>query len=810
MLSRATAMTKAFLGSMLVGSLVLAMVAGQGAAFAQAPPTPGLFQQFLQGPMAGVEEVVFAVRGMGGDGHWYANFGYHVSNPKAMQYGPPGGRLCRLNLRTGRVTVLLDDPSGGVRDPQVHYDGRKILFAYRRGDTLQYHLYEINVDGTGLRQITDGPYDEIEPTYLPDGDIVFCSSRVNRWVQCWFTQVATLHRADGDGKNIRLISANVEQDNTPWVMPDGRLLYMRWEYVDRSRVQYHHLWTVNPDGTGQMTFYGNMHAGTVMLDAKPVPGSTKVVASFSPGHGQREHAGQITMVSPDAGPDARSSARNITKDANWRDPWAFSEECFMAAKDRALWVIDGQGSAEPFYALPETARAMDVHEPRPIQPRPREPVISTRVDWSQTAGRLVLADVTHGRNMKGVQPGEIKRLLVLESLPKPVNFSGDMEPISLGGTFTLPRVLGTVPVEADGSAYLEVPALRPVFFVALDEKGTSVKRMQSFVSVMPGETTSCSGCHENRNETARPKPNLLALRRPASRIEPIPGAPDVFDFPRDIQPILDKHCVSCHNYEKYAGRMVLTGDRGPWYSHAYVSLMSRGQVAHGRDAGGNLPPRAIGTGGSPLARLIAGDHYDARVAPPEAMRIRMWIESGAPYPGTYASLGTGMVSVKLDDDVLMRRCDSCHASKDPKRHGEFKTHRDLQTNLTRPEKSLVLLAPLARKAGGLGLCNGPLPGPKPAGPAAEIPAAEPPDSTVLADTQDEDYQNLLARIVKAKAQLDRIKRFDMAGFRPNEPYIREMMRFGILPAALGPGDPVDPYATDLAYWNSFWYKPREQ
>jgi hypothetical protein len=787
----------------LLAGLVLATLA----AFAAAPAlgqAPGfsqgsLLKRFRHGPMAGVEEVVFAVRGMGGDGHWYANFGYHVSNPRAMQYGPPGGQLCRLNLRTGQVAVLWDDPKGGIRDPQVHYDARKVLFSYRKGDSLQYHLYEINVDGTGLRQLTDGPYDEIEPTYLPDGDIVFCSSRAKRWVQCWFTQVATLHRSDGDGASVRPISANVEQDNTPWVMPDGRLLYMRWEYVDRSRVQYHHLWTINPDGTGQMTYFGNMHPGTVMLDAKPVPGTDKVVASFSPGHGQKEHAGYVTVVSPDAGPDAKAFARRISGDSNWRDPWAFSEDCFMAARDRSLWVMDGAGRAEPFYTLPPSAARMDIHEPRPLAPRPREPVIPPRVNWSQPTGRLVLADVTHGRNMRGVQPGEVRKLLVLESLPKPVNFSGDMEPLSLGGTFTLPRILGTVPVEPDGSACFEVPALRPVFFVALDESGLSVKRMQSFVSVMPGETTGCVGCHENRNDAPRAKPSLAAMARPPSRIEPFKDAPQVFDFPRNIQPILDKYCVGCHNYEKYCGKAVLTGDRGPWYSHAYVTLMSRGQVSHGRDAGSNYPPRAIGTSASPLVKRIAGGHNDIQVTPREAILVRLWIESGAPYPGTYASLGTGMVSVDVDDDVAARRCASCHAAKDPRRPAQFRTHRDLLANLTRPEKSLLLLAPLAKAAGGLGLC---------AVQSKTVKAqAGAVDSGVFLDTRDADYQRLLARVVKAKGQLDLVKRFDMPGFRPNEHYVREMKRFGILPETVGPGDPVDPYATDLAYWDSFWYRP---
>ena len=121
-------------------------------------------------------------------------------------------------------------------DPQVHYDGHKILFAYRKGGTENYHLYEIDADGTHLNQLTDGPFDDIEPTYLPDGEIVFVSTRCKRWVNCWLTQGAILHRCNADGSNIHAISSNSEQDNTPWPLPDGRLLYTRWGYVDRSQV----------------------------------------------------------------------------------------------------------------------------------------------------------------------------------------------------------------------------------------------------------------------------------------------------------------------------------------------------------------------------------------------------------------------------------------------------------------------------------------------------------------------------------------------------------------------------------------------
>ena len=435
--------------------VLLAMAAFTAEAIAGAKP-PNLLDEFRKGPMRDVEEIVFAVRQPGKDGHWYANFSYYADSEDRITYGE-GGRLCRLNLVTGKLTVLLEDKKGGVRDPIVHYDAQKILFSYRKGGQPYYHLYEINIDGSGLRQLTFGPYDDIEPTYLPNGDIVFVSSRCKRWVNCWLTKVAVLYRCSADGRNLRPISANNEHDNTPWLLPDGRLIYQRWEYVDRSQVDYHHLWTCNPDGTNQMVFFGNMHPSTLMIDAKPVPNSPKVVSIFSPGHGRREHMGAIVVIDPFKGPDDLSAVRYIQREPKYRDPWAFSEQAFLAARGPELVLLDDAGHVQTIYRLPQEdiAARLECHEPRPLIARPRERIIPDRVDLRQTTGRLVLADIYKGRNMAGVERGEIKKLLILETLPKPINYTGGMDPLTYGGSFTLERVLGTVPVEPDGSAYME-------------------------------------------------------------------------------------------------------------------------------------------------------------------------------------------------------------------------------------------------------------------------------------------------------------------------------------------------------------------
>ncbi len=186
-----------------------------------------------------------------------------------------------------------------------------------------------------------------------------------------------------------------------------------------------------------------------------------------------------------------------------------------------------------------------------------------------------------------------------------------MDPLTYGGSFTLERVLGTVPVEPDGSAYIELPALRSLFFVALDENDLSVKRMQSFLTVQPGEVTGCVGCHEQRTETLHAaRRTWLALQRPPSRIEPIADCPDVFDFPRDIQPILDRLCVDCHGYENDRPRRTLRrqtccspATTGPMFSHAYFTMTVNRLFTDGRnEPKSNYPPRTLGSGGQPHPR----------------------------------------------------------------------------------------------------------------------------------------------------------------------------------------------------------------
>jgi hypothetical protein len=776
-----------------------------------------------------VTDLVFATRAIHPDSHWYANIGYYATDADRKTW-VSGSGLYRLHIPTGEVTPLVEDPEGTLRDPAVHYDGQTILFSWRKGGTEYFHLYTINADGSGLRQLTSGPWDDFEAAWLPDGGIIFVSTRCRRWVNCWLTQVANLHRCDADGRHIVPLSANLEHDNTPWPLPDGRILYMRWEYIDRSQVDYHHLWTMNPDGANEQVFYGNMHPGGVYIDAKPIPDSREVILINSPGHGTKEHAGHVALVTPDSGPDHRPSLRNITP-AGFRDPFPLGRNLFLAARGRDIVLLDREGAIYPLFSLRGFSGGAEIHEPRPLLPAARAHRIPDRTAQEARTGRMILTDVYHGRNMEGVARGEVAKLLVVEPLPKPVNYTGGMDPLTWGGSFTLERILGTVPVRADGSAYMELPANRPVFFIALGHDNNTVKRMQSFTRIMPGETLGCAGCHEPRTSAAPnpAHPQLMALRKAPDPVTPVPGIPEVFDFPRDIQPILDRHCTKCHGYEKREGAehgprargVILNGDRGPMFSHSYAVLTAHRQVSDGRDqAVSNYAPRTLGAAASPLMHKILEGHHGVCLTGHEIDMIRYWIETGAAYPGTYGALGGGAIGgyhenqqIETDYDwpesreaarLIRQRCLGCH--KGPESLPPFLSHenglsfwrpdwndprlkqsRHIVFNLSRPALSLMLLAPLAEDAGGYGLCR--------------EKAAGPP---VFENKEDPAYQAILAMCRAGKKRLGEIKRFDMDGFQPPAPYLREMRRYGIL--AEDHTGPADPYVLDRAYWRSFHHE----
>jgi len=810
-------------------------------------------------------EIVFAERHPGRDyqNHYYANIGYSCGNENDWFHGADGGRLAIYNPQTKKVRSLINDDKGAFRDPRVSYDAKKVLFSYRKGGTHHYNLYEINVDGTNLRQLTSGDWDDIEPCYLPDGDIMFCSTRCKRYVLCWQSAVPVLFRCKSDGSEIRQLSSGANVENTPAVLPDGRIVYTRWEYVDRATTRFHQLWVINPDGTGAATYFGNMHPSySVYIDAKAIPGTQDVIYVKS-GHCSNEHAGHLVRLNIANGPDDLSQAKPISIQTlgkkKWRyglrDPYPVSSSLFLAARHNSLVVINAKEQTGEMTNL-YTCETMMVHEPQLITPRKREPVLTSRTDNTKTTGTLFVSDVHIGRNMKGLKQGTVKKLLVMEQLPKPVNYhGGGSTPLAHGGKWTINRILGTVPVEKDGSAFFEVPAQRSIYLGLLDENDLSIKQMRSFITVMPGENASCIGCHEDRLMTP-PAKIKIASRRGPSKIKKIKGVPEIYDFPRDIQPLLDKHCVKCHNSKKRSGGVTLTADHGPTYSMSYYNLMLHRQIKDGGGQDwpgtkdhigeplGNDAPYETFSSAAPLMSKIDGSHNNVKLTEKGKLVIRRWLDSATPYAGNHAAYGTGQIggwwraneplremtdnwpSTIKAKDAMTRRCASCHESNMPMfitdreiklmyrdfegfKRPTFRTSRNNIFNLSNPENSLALMAVLSKSAGGY--AEG-----KPGKPVKfEINLAEKPQNfvhPVIFESKDnQDYQSILAHISEAGERLKTIKRFDMPDFQPRYEYLREMKRYGVLDADFDLKNPpkVDAYELDLKYYDLFYPKPKK-
>jgi hypothetical protein len=802
-------------------------------------------------------EILFAERHPGRDyaNHVYANFGYDCGDENYWLHGADGGRLAIFNPSTRQVRTLIEDARGAFRDPCIHYDARKVLFSYRKGGTHHYNLYEINLDGSGLKQLTTGNWDDIEPAYLPDRGIVFCSTRSKRYVLCWLAPVATIFRCNPDGSNLRQLSSAAVTQMTPAILPDGRVLFTLWDYNHRVTTAFKHLWVMNPDGTGIAAYFGNMHwedGDPAYIDAKPIHGTGEVVYVRA-NHCSNEHVGRLMRLSVANGPDNLSQAIPFTG-GGFRDPFPVSVSEFLAAYGNELVSVTSAGKATSLWKSD-----MMLHEPRLIAPRPREPVIPSRVDPSKTTGTLFVQNVNIGRNLDTLKPGTIRKLLVMEQLPKPANYhGGGSTPLAHGGKWTINRILGTVPVEPDGSAHFEVPASRSIFLAMLDDRDLTVKYMRSFLTVQPGERASCIGCHENRTMIAPAGLPALATRRAPDSIAPFAGTPEILDFPRDIQPILDRHCVTCHNPDKHSGGVNLTGDHGPTYSLAYYNLLLHRQIKDtagihwkgersraGEPLGNDAPYEAF-SGAAPLMKKLDGSHHKVKLTDLERTTVRLWLDSATPYAGTYAAYGTGQIggwwrlnqpTREMTDnwpvtpparDAMQRRCAGCHENRMPKYvtddHVDAGAEwRDLEGfqrntsrfsrhnifNLTHPDQSLALMATLAKSAGGT--AEGTLPAATPV--AADWADAPKPVThpVIFADKNDPDYRKILAHIEAAGARLNEIKRFDMAGFQPRYEYLREMKRYGVLPASFDLANPakVDPYELDQKYWQLFWHNPVE-
>lgn len=702
-------------------------------------------------------------------------------------YNRPGGGIYSLSPvgPAGVVTTVVDSLGTGIyRDVCLDWGGERLLFAFGNGSDRprplpdqpldevigdeNYNIYEIAIDGTKLRQVTASPANDCEPFYLPNGQIGFTSDRPEQVVMCGSDiHVASLHTMNADGSAVQQLGFNVFNEFNPSVLSDGRIIYNRWEYNERSVTSLHDLFTIHPDGSHAAPFYGNATIRpNVIMFPRAVPGSHKVMALFTGHHGQTH--GPIGTIDVGRGVDGPEPVTVLTpgvpvtgekiEDSRhgwYSEPWPLSETTYLCSftptvqpwleQSWALYIGDRHGNLGLVYRDANISCA----EPIPLVSRATPDVLSpTRLnsDSDQADASLLVLDVYRG--LPDTPRGTARYLRVLEDVPRTAVPTGGV--ICTSGTqiYTVKRVWGTVPIESDGSVHFSVPANRNVYFQVLDEARREIQRMRSVVCLKPGESRTCVGCHEPQTQSP-PNGVSLASLRPPDRLVPPPWGTVAVSFLRDVQPLISEKCAHCHDQNRSQCRLLLTDELTDQFTVAYEELLPYLSVANAMrwDHPEDVYPRpayTYGSHASPLVKLLAAGHQGVSLTDDQWQRLTTWIDTNGVYYDRYETyypnrdIFTGAVEKELHD-VYSRSCATCHSGDDGGRFSNW--WRSLNQHDVR--QSRMLQAPLARAAGGWQRCQ----------------------PSVFADQSDPDYERPLATLSSLMDQLHELPRADLLSVR---------------------------------------------
>ncbi len=567
--------------------------------------------------------------------------------------------------------------SGSFLSPEVSYDGKTILFAYSECKAKKtytwepefcYHIFKCNADGTGLVQLTDGAWDDFDPCFLPNGRIAFTTLRRGGYLRCGrHCPVYTVFSMEPDGSDIICLSYHETHEWHPSVNNDGMIVYTRWDYVDRDTNVAHHIWLSYPDGRDPRSYHGNYPERRetrpwMEMSIRAIPNSNKYVATAAAHHGhafgslvlidQRieddRAMAQLTRLTPEV-PFPESTGRGKAKE-QYATAWPLSEDDYLCvydpnARNHALYWIDREGNKELIYR-DESIRCLS---PIPLRPRKKPPVIPEATTQTAKAKKI------HGERLATIavmniydgdfqwpEGTKITDLRVIQLLPK-TTAPPNRPRIGVADQTNARAVLGTVPVEEDGSIFFEAPVGKAIYFQALDKDGLAVQSMRSVTYVHPGEKLTCQGCHELKHRPPNvPTRTPLAMLRPPSKIEPDVSGSNPFNYPRLVQGALDRNCVECHREKK---ALDLTGDIGKGgFTTSYNNLAKKygfyfnvrnGSINDGVHGGARTIPGKFGAKAAPLMKYLTKDHYGVNLSPEDFHRITLWLDSNSEFLGAY-------------------------------------------------------------------------------------------------------------------------------------------------------------------------------
>jgi hypothetical protein len=534
--------------------------------------------------------------------------------------------------------------------------------------------------------LTDGTWNEFDPCFMPSGRIAFISERRGGYLRCGrVCPTYTLFDMAADGTDISCLSYHETNEWHPSVSHDGMLVWTRWDYVDRHGVTAHMPWITTPDGRDPRAVHGNYAPRSkrpdMETDPRSIPGSHKIVAVAAPHHGHS--LGSLVIIDPRVrDDDLMGPVKRLTPEIGFPEsqgrqplaygqPWPLSETYYLCAYDPAggapstkqygIYLVDVFGNKELIYRDPDIA----CQSPIPVKPRPVPPVLpemSERLAQAPSDEATVGVVNVYNTSQPLPEGTKIKSLRVYQVFPLSVASSrvthatGCQIPQAKDSINLTRAVLGTVPVEEDGSAHFMVPARKELFFQVLDEQGLAVTSMRSGTHFQPGERTMCQGCHEPKYgaPTTSTQSTPVAMMRPPSRLKPEVEGTNPFSYPRLVQPVLDRYCVKCHAEDETAPPLDSKIVRTPQGSYMnprteyFTSYQTLAPQFGFYDYGGKnwedpkwyrTTPGEFGAKASKLYALLQNGHYDLKL-PPEAMhRITLWLDSCSPFYGVYEEEG---------------------------------------------------------------------------------------------------------------------------------------------------------------------------
>ncbi len=585
--------------------------------------------------------------------------------------GGYGNTLVALSpVRPGGRQKTIYTPEGDrfIGDIDLHYSADRLLFS-APDEKGRWGIGELNL-ATGrvrrLELIEDPDVHNYDACYLPDGRIVFSSTATFTGVPCvgGRSKVANLYLRERDG-GIRRLTNDQDHNWCPTVLNNGQLLYQRWEYTDIAHAFTRLLFHANPDGSRQMEYYGsNSFWPTALFYARAVPDHPTRVVAVVGGHHDAPRQGELVLLDPALGrqetdgvvqriPGFGEKVEPVILDGlignSWPrflHPFPLSDKYFIVSckpSKTSLWGVYLVDVFDNYLCLAEVP-GFALLEPVPLRKTKQPPVIPDVVDPERNDASVYMMDVYEGNGLRGVPRGSVKSLRIVSY---EFTFHGlGCEPYRVGfdGPWDVRRILGTVPVASDGSAYFTVPACTPVALQPLDAEGKALALMRSWFTAVPGEVLSCVGCHEPQNTTPPVRSVPLALRRPPSPITPWYGPPRGFSFEREVQPVLDAYCVDCHNGSSDAGSApdfsARPAQRIPsaFQMHFTPSYMALRRFVHAHTLESDahlLPPMAFHADTSTLVQMLRDGHYGVQLSAEAWDRLITWIDLNAPAHGTW-------------------------------------------------------------------------------------------------------------------------------------------------------------------------------